>query len=165
MPLYGFVDLANRRFDRLTVLGRAGRYRSDVMWSCRCDCGNQIVARGTKLRQGRTKSCGCLWREKLLAQNAPKHGGSRERLYRIWGQIKGRCCNPNHHQFRHYGGRGVTVHATWIDDYSAFRAWAHANGYRDGLSIKRIDVNGDYEPKNCTWIPQRDQSRIDARGG
>ena len=89
-------------------------------------------------------------------------GGGQSFWARGHAGLSKRCAAS---EFRYYGGRGVTVHATWIDDYSAFRAWAHANGYRDGLSIKRIDVNGDYEPKNCTWIPQRDQSRIDAKGG
>lgn len=84
--------------------------------------------------------------------------GKRTRLYGIWVRMRQRCSDPNCTDYDRYGGRGVRVCREW-DSFSAFHAWATANGYRDDLTIDRIDPDGNYEPINCRWIPPAAQAR------
>lgn len=88
-----------------------------------------------------------------------KHGMHHTQLYREWGYMKNRCYNPNSDSYKYYGARGIIICDEWKDDFMAFYNWAYNNGYVDGLSIERIDVNGNYEPKNCCWIPVNKQAR------
>ena len=81
-----------------------------------------------------------------------KHGGAHTKLYFVWAQMKGRCQNPCNRMYKHYGARGITVCEEWRTDYAAFLAWANQNGYAEGLTLDRINVNGNYEPSNCRWV-------------
>jgi hypothetical protein len=89
-----------------------------------------------------------------------KHGfgSTKNRLYRIWANMKSRCYNPKASRYEHYGGKGVTVCDEWLNDFQAFYDWAMAHGYSDNLTIDRIDVNGNYEPRNCRWEHPKGQS-------
>lgn len=89
---------------------------------------------------------------------ARSHGESRSRLYEIWRSMKGRCLNANLEKYRIYGGRGISICRDWVDSYESFRKWAHDSGYLEHLKLDRIDVNGNYEPNNCRWATDRQQS-------
>lgn len=87
-----------------------------------------------------------------------KHGECKTKLNKVWRNIKDRCYNPNNKRYTHYGARGITICPQWKDDYCAFRDWANANGYKEGLSIDRINNDGNYEPGNCRWATSEQQN-------
>lgn len=101
----------------------------------------------------------------ILLKRNTTHGLSRGpdgkiiRLYNIWSRMKQRCHDLNSSDFAFYGGRGIQVCPEWRSDFKSFHDWAHANGYDDSMSIERADVNGNYEPGNCSWISMKEQSR------
>lgn len=126
-------------------------------WNCQCKCGKETKVETSKLKSGKTKSCGCL-RAEQKRQELTKHGMRETRLYRIWHSMKCRCQLERHKSYKNYGGRGIRVCDEW-QAFEPFRDWAMDNGYTDKLTIDRIDVNGNYEPSNCRWIPMAEQSK------
>lgn len=143
-----------QRFGRLTVIDS---YVADkkTRWILQCDCGNIIDRKAGMVNAGQHKSCGCISRE--IIANAVSH----ERLYGVWRNMNDRCLNPNNNNYHNYGGRGIKICDEWKNSYEVFRNWAYENGWteeipdnhRDVLSIERINVNGNYEPSNCCFIP------------
>lgn len=150
-------DLTGRRFGRLVVIGRAESTKEGrARWVCLCDCGKTSVKIGKSLLNGHCKSCGCGEYENRV-NNVTSHRLSGTRLYHIWKAMKQRCYYPKHKDYHNYGGRGITVCEEWRKDYVSFHNWAISHGYKENLSIDRIDVNGNYEPGNCKWSTAREQ--------
>lgn len=148
------IDLTDKRFGKLVVIRRIQNKGNQPMWECACDCGNRVVVSGGHLRSGHTRSCGCFHLQRQKEWNF-KHGKVNHPLYRVWRGIIDRTTLPNNKAYHCYGGRGIAMNQKWKDDFRNFYDWALDSGYKKGLSIDRIDVNGNYEPGNCRWVTQK----------
>lgn len=152
------IEMTGRKFGRLTAIEEAGRTRAGLAkWKCVCDCGQTVNAIGCNLRNGHTRSCGCLSKE-LVGNQFRTHGMVGHKLYRVWGGMKARCGNPNNPAYQNYGGRGIIVCEDWKEPKTFFN-WALSNGYKQGLEIDRIDNNGNYEPGNCRFVTPAKNAR------
>ena len=161
------VDLVGCRFGRLLVVERVGSKKRQSLWRCVCECGNEKITTLSHLKHGQTQSCGCLQKEVLrengrksvMCKRAKKHGCFGTKLYNVWAGMIRRCENPNQLHYSDYGGRGISVCEEWRNNFSTFQSWAIKRGYKEGLSIDRVDNNGNYEPDNCRWVTWDVQAR------
>ena len=149
------IDLTDQKFGRLIVLNLTGRDKwGQSLWRCECECGNIAKVRGRDLRTGNSLSCGCLHKE-VVSERLYKHGDSGynpSRLYYIWQSMKKRCYSPNCRAYKWYGGRGIQVCPEWLSDFVIFKTFALDYGYKDDLTIDRINNDGNYTKDNCRFI-------------
>ena len=125
----------------------------DKHFVCECDCGNTKITKPSFLFNGKVQTCGlgCPYHAKMYP------GHSKTRLYGIYRGMIDRCFNPNGTGAKYYHDRGIRVCDEWLSSFVAFKEWAESNGYRDDLTIDRIDPDRNYEPSNCRWATYKQQ--------
>lgn len=142
------------KYNRLTIIdtfmkmmpnGKRRRYAN-----CKCDCGVVKEVAFHRVRDGVTKSCGCLSRE-LTTERNTKHGYRYHPAYDTYNSMMARCYNPKNQNYSHYGGRGIGVADVW-HDVKVFAEWCERNGFRKDYQLDRIDNDGDYSPDNCRFV-------------
>lgn len=150
-----WVDITGRRYGRLVVLSYSHAIGYTHYYLCQCDCGKQTTVAKNALTTGKQVSCGC-YRSEVI-KNINKLPDNYLQLGKIFRGMKARCYNPRSVRYKRYGGRGIKICEEWLQDINTFRSWAVENGYKPGLSIDRINNDGDYSPDNCRWVQPKDQ--------
>ena len=145
------IDLSGIRIGRLTPLEIAGRDNTNrILWLCECACGNTVTAQAGNLKSGHTQSCGCL-RNEMVAKVSVSHGMFGTPQYLAWSNARSRTTNPRSISWPNYGGRGITMCQEWKDSFEAF--WKDMGPtWEEGLTLDRIDVDGNYHKENCRWV-------------
>lgn len=151
------IDLTGQSFDRWTVVDYSGSHKKRTYWSCICDCGNTGKIEAYSLKKERSRSCGCFGREKAIKDNT-SHGqgkrGEESKEYRCWRHMKDRCYSPKDGQYHNYGARGITVCERWRKFENFFEDMGKCP---EGLTIERVNNDGNYEPGNCKWATKEEQ--------
>ena len=148
--------MVRKKFNMLTVMLDVGYSHGQQSYLCACDCGNKLVVTGQRLRNGQSKSCGCLSRKLTQIRNK-RHGLAGTSIYRIWAKIKMRCRNINDPSYKNYGGRGINMCDEWFNSFEQF--YKDVGDKPEGLSLDRIDNNKGYFKENCRWATKAEQSK------
>lgn len=149
-------DMTGLTFNRLTVISPSEKIRGgERYWYCQCQCGELCCVRGANLRNGGSKSCGCINKEHMVKRNTT-HGQRFTPTYQTWLNMIQRCTNPKASYYYRYGGRGITVCLRWRESYENFLF--DMGTKPEGLTIDRIDSNQGYFPGNVRWASQQEQA-------
>jgi len=150
-------NLIGQRFGNIVVLKDTGKRAKNgqVFWECLCDCGRITIVMSGHLLSNHTKSCGCLRKNR----GPIKHGLINTKIYNAYNHMKDRCYNRRNDSYKNYGGRGIKICDEWLSNFMNFYNWSMKNGYREDLTIDRINNNGNYEPNNCRWVDMQTQLR------
>lgn len=150
------LDITGHKFGRLLAVKRTKTLNGKEYWLFKCNCGKEKEIRKSHVTSFAILSCGCFNKEKIT-----KHGfaDKKDGIYRMWERIKYRTQNKNFKQYKDYGGRGITVCDEWLKSFISFRNWCLQNGYKKGLSIDRINNDGNYCPENCKFSSRKEQQR------
>lgn len=162
-----FIDLTGQKFGRLIVKKQTYNDKcGNTRWLCGCDCGKEVIVRGFSLREGHTKSCGCLQKE-IATQKKLKHGhtssGERSKTHHAWNDMLQRCKNKNHPQYKNYGGRNPPI--VVCDNWDPQKGGSFENFLKDmgisprGLSLHIINNHDGYFKENCNWITSKERAR------
>ena len=147
------------KFHRLTVVSEAPKREgnNDRRVTAFCECGTLKDYVLTEVRLGKTKSCGCFFREsKKALTHGHTRGGKFSPEYHSWVAMRTRCLNPESTHFTYYGGRGIQICEAW----AKFENFLADMGERpEGSSLDRIDVDKGYSPENCRWATRIQQGR------
>jgi len=134
----------------------SGRYKAK-RFICQCNCGKEKLVRESTLVSGESTSCGCYSAE-LNSINHTTHGLSKHKLYNVWHDMVRRCTDTSRKDYKHYGGRGITICSEWLGQYGIIAFLKDMEkSFVDGLELERKDVNGNYCPENCTWVTRQIQ--------
>jgi len=142
-PLPDFIN----NVEVLEDLGMNNQKPKKRIAKFKCECGNTFIARVNAVKVGHRRSCGC-----AMGSSNKSHGLSSHPLYRKWSGMITRTTNKNELCYHRYGGRGISVCDEWRNDFKKFYDWSISNGWEHGLTIDRINNDGNYEPSNCQWI-------------
>ena len=154
------VDMTGKRYGKLTVLARAGSDEKQLaLWLVQCECGVKLVCVGAELRRGVPSQCHSCY-SKMMAVKQRTHGETGTYLHELWMNMRRRCYDKGCAAYKRYGGRGITVHDRWREDYTAFAADIRSEiGERpsDQHSLDRTDNSGNYKPGNVRWATRQEQ--------
>lgn len=151
-----------KRYGSLTIEGfDYNEEKRLVLWICRCDCGNLRVVSPFRVKKGDVYACDECTEQRAKELNriaSTTHGLSGTRIYNIWIGMRDRCNNPKNDSYKYYGGRGIKVCEEWYKSFESFYKWAMSNGYKEHLTIDRINNDKGYEPDNCRWATYKEQN-------
>lgn len=160
-------NIIDKKYGRLTIVEEEKDEYGNIYYICKCDCGNTKTIRKSSIIGGKTKSCGCLGREDRVRRGRENktHGLTKTRFYHIWRNMKGRCYNSKHNEYKNYGAKGIIVCDEWHtfenfmnDMYEDYVAFEEING-KDSATIDRISPSENYCKENCRWQTQQQQAR------
>lgn len=158
---FSVMIVTEERYNYLTIIRQyRDREKSATMVDCLCDCGNiKLGLIRSNVVSGSTKSCGCM-RIQLMSEASKTHGNYKHPLYKVHKNMVFRCYNENHKSYENYMKRGIKVCDRWLEpDGEGFLNFIEDMGEQpEGMSLDRIDVNGDYEPGNCRWASKSIQA-------